>query len=220
MFVEASVQSDAETEPAREAPLVVPATAPLFTGRRSVVYIEVEGVEAPTYEARVVTLGTRMGELYPVLGGLHEGERVVVHGAFAIDADLQIQGGESMMNLEIDHDMPPEPEVARETQDQAPTERTKPRAPQRRPKSKAAPKPAAPETPPPAKPTAPTGLDARRPPVTHSPALPGDRGGVEHRAVDAHAFHCGPFRGVDPDRAAGAAAHRAGHEFLERHLAG
>jgi Cu(I)/Ag(I) efflux system membrane fusion protein len=40
-----------------------------------------------------------MGELYPVLAGLDEGERVVVHGAFAIDADLQIQGGDSMMNM-------------------------------------------------------------------------------------------------------------------------
>lgn len=99
MFVEANVKSAASTRPEREAPVVVPETAPLFTGRRSVIYVEVQGAEAPTYEARVVTLGPRMGELYPVLSGLAEGERVVVHGAFAIDADLQIQGGDSMMNL-------------------------------------------------------------------------------------------------------------------------
>ena len=98
MFVEANVKGDATGEPTDAAPLVVPATAPLFTGRRSVVYVEVPDADAPTYEARVVTLGTRMGDLYPVLAGLTEGERVVVHGAFAIDADLQIQGGESMMN--------------------------------------------------------------------------------------------------------------------------
>lgn len=98
MFVDASVQSDSAAKNTEEAPLVVPATAPLFTGRRSVVYVEVEGTETPTYEARVVALGTRMGDLYPVLKGLHEGERVVVHGAFAIDADLQIRGGTSMMN--------------------------------------------------------------------------------------------------------------------------
>lgn len=95
MFVEASVQSDAAGS---ETPLVIPATAPLFTGRRSVVYVEVLDAESPTYEAREVTLGPRMGELYPVLAGLQEGERVVIHGAFAIDADLQIQGGDSMMN--------------------------------------------------------------------------------------------------------------------------
>ena len=98
MFVEANVKGDPAAESAGAAPLVVPATAPLFTGRRSVVYVELPDTDAPTYEARVVTLGARMGDLYPVLTGLTEGERIVVHGAFAIDADLQIQGGESMMN--------------------------------------------------------------------------------------------------------------------------
>ena len=47
-----------------------------------------------------------MGDLYPVLAGLREGERVVVHGAFAIDADLQIQGGDSMMTVPDDNDAP------------------------------------------------------------------------------------------------------------------
>lgn len=96
MFVEASVRGVGAERP-EDAPLVIPATAPLFTGRRSVVYVELPNTEAPTYEARVVNLGTRMGELYPVLSGISEGERVVIHGAFAIDADLQIQGGSSMM---------------------------------------------------------------------------------------------------------------------------
>jgi len=104
MFVEASVQSDGAGKGAQEAPLVIPATAPLFTGRRSVVYVELPEAEEPTYEARVVTLGPRMGDLYPVLSGLQEGERVVVHGGFAIDADLQIQGGDSMMNLPDEDD--------------------------------------------------------------------------------------------------------------------
>ena len=100
MFVEASVQSDPSNREAADAPLVIPATAPLFTGRRSVVYVELPDAEAPTYEARVVTLGTRMGDLYPVLAGIQEGERVVIHGAFALDADLQIQGGSSMMSTD------------------------------------------------------------------------------------------------------------------------
>ena len=159
MFVEASVRSDADAEPALEAPLVVPSTAPLFTGRRSIVYVEVKGAEAPTYEARVVSLGTRMGELYPVLSGLHEGERVVVHGAFAIDADLQIQGGDSMMNLEVGDDMPVAPEAEHETHQEPSPEPTKPAAPKRRTKSKKkpAPTPAVQEPPAPTKPPAPTG---------------------------------------------------------------
>jgi Cu(I)/Ag(I) efflux system membrane fusion protein len=100
MFVEANVRAESARAAGDEAPLVIPATAPLFTGRRSVVYVDIVRSEEPTYEARDVTLGTRMGDLYPVLSGLHEGERVVVHGAFAIDADLQIQGGDSMMRRE------------------------------------------------------------------------------------------------------------------------
>lgn len=95
MFVEANVKTIAED--ADEEPLVVPATAPLFTGRRSLVYVEAPDSETPTYEARVVELGPKMGDFYPVVSGLREGERVVIHGAFALDADLQIRGGRSMM---------------------------------------------------------------------------------------------------------------------------
>ncbi|PRQ08155.1 efflux RND transporter periplasmic adaptor subunit [Enhygromyxa salina] len=99
MFVEAVVRGGAAVE-AKQKPLVVPVTAPLFTGRRSLVYVELPATEPggrPIYVPRVVELGPRMGELYPVVAGLAEGERVVVHGAFAIDADLQIRGGASMM---------------------------------------------------------------------------------------------------------------------------
>lgn len=100
MFAEAVIQSPVGSS--GESPLVVPDTAPLFTGRRSVVYVEVPGTDRPTYDARVVRLGPRMGEHYPVVAGLSEGERVVINGAFAIDADLQIRGGSSMMGLPDD----------------------------------------------------------------------------------------------------------------------
>ncbi|KIG14464.1 putative Co/Zn/Cd efflux system membrane fusion protein [Enhygromyxa salina] len=99
MFVEAVVRGGAVGE-AKQKPLVVPVTAPLFTGRRSLVYVELPPTEQggrPSYVPRVVELGPRMGDLYPVVAGLSAGERVVVHGAFAIDADLQIRGGASMM---------------------------------------------------------------------------------------------------------------------------
>jgi len=89
----------------RDAPasdLMIPDTAPLFTGRRSVVYVEIPGMDSPTYEARVVRLGPKMGDVYPVLDGLREGERVVIHGAFTLDADLQIRGGRSMMAMQGD----------------------------------------------------------------------------------------------------------------------
>ncbi len=79
------------------APLVIPATAPLITGARAVVYVEVPGRDRPTYEGREIALGPRAGEFYLVRSGLNEGERVVVRGNFKIDSSLQIQARPSMM---------------------------------------------------------------------------------------------------------------------------
>lgn len=95
MFAEAIVAGGNGEQGLKQ--LVIPETAPLFTGRRSVVYVEVPNTEQPTYEARQVRLGQKTGDSYPVIAGLQEGERVVVSGAFTLDADLQIRGGESMM---------------------------------------------------------------------------------------------------------------------------
>lgn len=92
-----------ETEPSKgPSPLVIPESAPLFTGRRSVVFVEVPAKERPTYELRVVRLGARAGSVYPVLAGLNEGESVVSQGAFVLDADLQLRGGRSMMTMADD----------------------------------------------------------------------------------------------------------------------
>ena len=78
-------------------PLLIPNTAPLITGKRSIVYVEVPGASSPTYELREVTLGPRVGDNYIVDKGLKEGERVVTKGAFKIDSTMQIQGKASMM---------------------------------------------------------------------------------------------------------------------------
>ncbi len=80
-----------------EIPLVIPRTAVLFTGVRSVVYVSVSDQEQPTYEGRVVELGPRAGEFYTVRSGLKEGEEVVVNGAFRIDSAMQISAKPSMM---------------------------------------------------------------------------------------------------------------------------
>jgi Cu(I)/Ag(I) efflux system membrane fusion protein len=81
-----------------KAPLVIPATAPLLTGKRAVVYVEQLGTERPTYIGREVVLGPRAGNSYVVESGLAEGELVVVSGNFKIDSALQIQAKPSMMN--------------------------------------------------------------------------------------------------------------------------
>lgn len=79
-------------------PLVVPATAPLITGERALVYVRVPGTENPTFEGREVVLGPRTGTSYVVREGLAEGEEVVVKGNFKIDSSLQIQARPSMMS--------------------------------------------------------------------------------------------------------------------------
>ena len=105
MFAEATVAAKgADDDP---TPLVVPASAPLFTGRRALVYVEVQDDQDVAYEPRTVRLGPRLGEVYPVVAGLSEGERVVTRGAFALDADLQIRGGHSMMSSGDDEDESP-----------------------------------------------------------------------------------------------------------------
>ncbi len=81
---------------AEELPLVIPATAPLVTGKRAVVYVALPGREG-AYEGRDVVLGARAGDYYLVRDGLKEGEQVVVSGNFKIDSSLQIQGKPSMM---------------------------------------------------------------------------------------------------------------------------
>ena len=96
MFAEAVVQAVTEGS---SSPLVIPDSAPLFTGRRSVVYLQVKTQDGVAYEPRTVRLGPRLGDLYPVVSGLAEGDRVVSRGAFALDADLQIRGGASMMTM-------------------------------------------------------------------------------------------------------------------------
>ena len=88
------------------APLVVPASAVLRTGKRAVVYVEKPNTQRPTYEGREIVLGPRAGDNYVVVAGLDAGERVVTNGAFKIDSALQIQAKPSMMNPEGGGPMP------------------------------------------------------------------------------------------------------------------
>ena len=83
---------------AARPPLVIPKSAPLVTGRRAVVYVELPGGDSPTFEGREITLGPRAGDYYLVRDGLREGELVVTRGAFKLDSEIQIQARPSMMN--------------------------------------------------------------------------------------------------------------------------
>jgi YHS domain-containing protein len=93
-----------DAEKGATPPLIIPASAPLITGKRAVVYVAETGREG-VFAGREITLGPRAGDHYIVRDGLREGEEVVVKGAFKIDSDLQIQAKRSMMSVtpEADH---------------------------------------------------------------------------------------------------------------------
>lgn len=77
--------------------LIVPSTAILWTGERSIVYLKTNPNE-PIFEMREVTLGNRIGENYEILSGLINGDVIVTNGTFTVDAAAQLQGKKSMMN--------------------------------------------------------------------------------------------------------------------------
>ena len=83
------VKAQAET-----APLVIPSSAPLITGKRAVVYVDLGQGQ---YEGREIELGPRAGDYYLVESGLQESEKVVTHGNFKIDSAIQILAKPSMM---------------------------------------------------------------------------------------------------------------------------
>jgi len=81
--------------------LTVPKTAVLWTGERSVVYVEVPDVQVPTYQFREVTLGGSLGDAYRVVAGLEAGEKVISNGLFSVDAAAQLRNQSSMMNRDV-----------------------------------------------------------------------------------------------------------------------
>ncbi len=95
MFVNAVNWAEAKGK--KDKPLVIPASAPLITGKRAVVYVEVPGKEG-TYEGREIVLGPRAGDYYVVKSGLVEDDLVVTKGNFKIDSAIQIMAKPSMMN--------------------------------------------------------------------------------------------------------------------------
>jgi len=87
----------------KQKSLVIPNTALLWTGKRSIVYIKIPDSEFPAFEMREITLGASLGEFYIVESGLSEGEEIVTNGVFTIDAASQLSGNYSMMNRAIDN---------------------------------------------------------------------------------------------------------------------
>jgi Cu(I)/Ag(I) efflux system membrane fusion protein len=77
--------------------MVIPRSAVLWTGKRSIVYVKQPGDE-PVFKLREIGLGPMLGESYVVTDGLTKGEEIVTSGTFSVDAAAQLEGKPSMMN--------------------------------------------------------------------------------------------------------------------------
>jgi len=97
MFATGNVSS---TLPEYRNNVVIPKSAVLWTGKRSVVYVKQPGSEEPVFKIREVELGPMLGESYVIINGLSEGEEIVTSGTFSVDAAAQLEGKPSMMNRE------------------------------------------------------------------------------------------------------------------------
>ena len=78
--------------------VVIPRSAVLWTGKRSLVYVKQPETEEALFKMREVELGPMLGESYVVTDGLNEGEEIVTSGTFSVDAAAQLEGKPSMMN--------------------------------------------------------------------------------------------------------------------------
>lgn len=96
MLARANIQSSV----AEGESLLVPRSAVMWTGKRSIVYVQVQGSDTPMFEAREVEIGQRAGDHYVVESGLEQGELVVTNGTFKVDSAAQLNDKLSMMNRE------------------------------------------------------------------------------------------------------------------------
>lgn len=80
--------------------IVIPKSAVLWTGKRSLVYVKQSSAQNPAFKMQEIVLGPSLGNAYVVISGLEEGDEVVTRGAFSIDAAAQLEGKRSMMNTE------------------------------------------------------------------------------------------------------------------------
>lgn len=94
MFAEGVISSGSD----QTEELLVPRSAVMWTGKRSIVFVDVSEANSPAFEAREVELGSRAGNDYVIEDGLEAGEQVVTNGTFKVDAAAQLSDKLSMMN--------------------------------------------------------------------------------------------------------------------------
>ena len=83
MFVNALIKSPLG------ATLAVPVSAVMDTGKRQIVWVE---MQAGMFEPRDVQVGARVGDQVQIISGLAKGEKVAATGGYLIDSESQLKG--------------------------------------------------------------------------------------------------------------------------------
>jgi len=80
--------------------IIIPKSAVMWTGKRSVIYIKEQNEQGTSFVMREVELGLPLNDAYVIEKGLEIGEEIAVEGTFSIDAAAQLAGKTSMMSAD------------------------------------------------------------------------------------------------------------------------
>lgn len=105
VFVTGVVSSDASNIKS-ETPLYVPKSSVLWTGKRSIVYKQLENENGVYFKLTTVEIGQTSGDNIEILSGLQVGDEVVTQGAFSIDSEAQLADKTSMMDPKTEKSQP------------------------------------------------------------------------------------------------------------------
>lgn len=97
VFVKAKLSADNKTgNPSKK--LMIPKSAVLWTGRRSIVFQQLENDRGVHFKMKQITIGSSTTNQVEILSGLKPGDKIVTQGAFSIDSEAQLANKPSMMN--------------------------------------------------------------------------------------------------------------------------
>lgn len=99
VFITAELMNT-KSESTENQVLMVPKSAVLWTGKRSVVYQQLENENGVYFKMKQVETGSSSSDYVEILSGLEAGDEVVTRGAFSIDSEAQLSDKPSMMNPE------------------------------------------------------------------------------------------------------------------------
>jgi len=94
------VSGEINYEDLSKSEVIIPKSAVMWTGKKSVVYLQEKTDKGTSFVMREVSLGLPLNDSYVIESGLAEGEEIAVQGVFSIDAAAQLSGKPSMMSAE------------------------------------------------------------------------------------------------------------------------